>query len=166
MAASKIPQYIEQRLSGLKPKEAALAAGYSQTGIAVTASTLEARDDVRKAIKSGKAPAPKPVSKARARSVASTDVPADLKPWALQDSYNDPLSLMLDVMNNSKAPSGLRIECAKTALPYCHARKEGGVKENKERGAKAVAQGGGRMSSMPAPTGRATAGVVPIRKTA
>ncbi len=162
MPASKIPEYIEQRLSGLKPQDAALAAGYSPVQIRVTATTLEARADVKKAIKSGKAPE----SKARARSVASTDVPADLKPWALQDSYNDPLSLMLDVMNNSKAPSGLRIECAKTALPYCHARKEGGVKENKERGAKAVAQGGGRMSSMPAPTGRATAGVVPIRKTA
>ena len=61
--------------------------------------------------------------------------------WAMKDSYDSPLELLRDVWNNPKAPKGIRYQAAKDALPYLHARMEGGKKEEKEKGAKGAAKG-------------------------
>ena len=119
MNASKIPAYIQHRLFGLVPRAAAQAAGYSSSGISVAVARLESREDVRCALRwaeNGQAPF------ARLSGIESHD--AELRRWGLQEHYDSPLELMLDVMNNSDAPASLRIQCAKDALPYCHARKE------------------------------------------
>lgn len=142
---TKVPAYIDQRIAGLAPQDAALAAGYAQSGIRVTASRLEQREDVRLALRVAKRGATKskplrplkePAGKRQYRSVADEPRHGDgpeknpLDPWRLKDRYSSPLDLMLDVMNNPEAPGGLRIQCAKDAMPYCHARKEGGKKED------------------------------------
>jgi hypothetical protein len=159
MPASKIDGYIEQRVSGVDPLNACLAAGYSQAGISVTMARLESREDVRLAIRAAKRAAPAvgkskllhplkaPAGKRHYRSVADEprhgDGPTDpLDPWRLRDSYDSPLDLLRDVMNNPKAPGGLRIQCAKDALPYCHARKEGGKKDDEKSKAKDTAASG------------------------
>lgn len=152
---TKIPAYIAARLQGLDPRSAALTAGYAASGIAVAASRLESREDVRLALRvakrnakpSGKKlhPLTSPVSKRHHRSVDDEPRHGDgpnkspLDPWRLKDRYSSPLDLMLDVMNNPEAPGGLRIQCAKDAMPYCHARKEGGKKDDEKSKAKQTA---------------------------
>lgn len=117
MNASKIPAYIQQRLSGLMPLAAARAAGYSIVGISVAVARLESREDVRRALRqtaSGTTPGE------AFQPIEGLEVAAAR--WALKEQYENPLALLLDVMNNPGAPAGLRIQCAKEALPYCHRR--------------------------------------------
>jgi hypothetical protein len=163
MPVSKIGAYIEQRAAGLEPISAAIAAGYAQSGIQVTSSRLEQREDVRQALRKanrvGKSVKPlrSPTSKRQYRSVADEPESDDpiLEPWKLKDKYASPLDLLIDVMNNAKAPGGLRIQCAKDAMPYCHARKETSKKEDNKDKAKRV---GNESSFRPMP--------VPLRKVA
>lgn len=129
----KMQQYAEARAQGLAPQAAGLAAGYSGSGLAVTVSRIEKRDDVRAEIKrlkrGGK---PEPESKTDDGSVDS---------WAMKDCYDTPLDLLRDVWNNPKAPKGIRYQAAKDALPYVHARMEAGKKEEKEKAAKRAVRG-------------------------
>lgn len=166
MPASKIQGYIEQRVAGVDALNACLAAGYSQAGISVTMARLESREDVREAIRAAKRgskskqlqPLKSPTSKRQYRSVADEprhgDGPAKdpLDPWRLKDHYDSPLELLRDVMNNPQAPGGLRIQCAKDALPYCHARKEGGKKDDEKSRAKETAAGGSKFGTGRAPS--------------
>ena len=126
----KMQAYAEARAEGLKPYDAALQAGYAGSGIRVTTSRIEARKDVQAEVR-------------RLKKGGSEETPANndtMEKWGLRDRYSDPLSLMLDVMNNPSAPKSLRYQAAKDAMPYCHARKEGGKKdEQKERAKKASA---------------------------
>src|ERR1700750_2448417 len=151
MATSKIADYIDHRTQGVDAHARALAAGYSVAGLAQTVSRLEARDDVKAALRAAKRAATKskplrpltsPTSKRQHRSVDDQPRHGEgpdknpLDPWRLKDRYSSPLDLMLDVMNNPSAPGGLRIQCAKDAMPYCHARKEGGKKDDEKNKAK------------------------------
>lgn len=157
---SKIGAYIEQRLHGIDPQQAARLAGYSEANVKATASRLEARDDVRSALRRAKREgvtlgrvviaASKKRSGVKKRgglNVVLDDDPDSSgdsnrpEPWALKDSYDSPLSLLLDVMNNKKAPGGVRIQCAKDAMPYCHARKEGTKGDEKAKNAKEAGNG-------------------------
>lgn len=131
----KMQAYAEARAQGLPPYEAALHAGYAGSGIRVTTSRIEARKDVQAEIRRLKKGGGVEVTAPKGND---TD---PMEKWGLQDSYADPLSLMLDVMNNPAAPKSLRYQAAKDALPYCHARKEGGKKEEQGRRAKEAAQG-------------------------
>ena len=122
--------YAEARAQGLDPKTAARHAGYEEAGIAVTVSRMESRADVQAEIRR---------LKRGGKGVDKTEDEGDLEKWGMRDRYSNPLDLMLDVMNNPKAPKSLRYQAAKDALPYCHPRKESGKKdEHKERAAKAA----------------------------
>lgn len=134
MPASKIAAYIQERTNGLAPMAAALAVGYSQSGVAVQCTRLEQREDVRQALRAAKRGAR--VGKIEPPAPRHGDGESPLEPWRLRDKYANPLELMLDVMNNPKAPGGLRIQCAKDAMPYMHARKEGGKKDDEKDRAK------------------------------
>lgn len=144
----KISDYVAARIEGLPPYEAGIHAGYAQAGIRVAICRLEQRADVRKAIKAGaEAQAPGGVE----------DEPDDpmaggREQWEMKESYESPLALMLDVMNNALAPKTLRYQAAKDALPYCHPRKEGGKKEEKEKEAKKAATGRFRPGQRPSHT--------------
>ena len=118
MNLPKIPAYIQHRLYGLAPLAAAHAAGYSAAGISVAVARLEARADVQRALRQGNAD-----EFSTLRPIEILDWSAESGYWRLLDHYNSPLELLLDVMNNPDAPASLRIQCAKDALPYCHARK-------------------------------------------
>lgn len=128
----KMQAYAEARAAGLDPIPAAAAAGYSGSGIRVTTSRLEAREDIKaevRRLKKGGAPV--------------DDTPDDTgrEEWGYKDHYDSPLELMLDVMNNPVAPKSIRYQAAKDALPYCHAKKEGGKKEDQENRAKKASAG-------------------------
>lgn len=139
-------KYAEGRAAGMDPNTAAAHAGYAPgAGIRVVASRLESRTDVRaeiKRLKKGGAPV-----EAEAE-VATTTARGD---WEMKAKYEDPLSLLKDIMNNPDAPKSLRYQAAKDALPYCHPRiAEAGKKEKKEELAKKAA-GAGRFQRKSAP---------------
>lgn len=138
----KMQAYAEARAEGLSPRDAAAHSGYEMAGVAVTVSRLERRADVQAEIKrlkrSGKHPDPKAVIDTSERGK-----------WAMRDHYDSPLLLMLDVMNNPDAPTSVRYQAAKDALPYCHPRKEGGKKEESKERAKKAAVGKFQTAARP-----------------
>lgn len=79
--------------------------------------------------------------------------PQENTAWALKEHYDSPLELLLDVMNNGQAPAGLRIQCAKDAMPYCHAKKSEGGKKDLAHDA-AVRALKGKFGIMPTPAAR------------
>ena len=128
----KMQAYAEARAQGLEPLGAAAQAGYSGAGVRVTATRLEQRDDMKaeiKRLRKGGAPASKG---------GDEHMP---EKWAMKDRYQSPLALLEDVWNNPDAPKSLRYQAAKDALPYCHARKEGGKKEEAADKSKKAAKG-------------------------
>lgn len=138
----KMQAYAEARANGMEPLVAAAEAGYSGAGIRVTTTRLEKRVDMIAEI-------------ARLKGGGKGSAPApddDLEGWGYKDRYATPLDLLLDVMNNPQAPKSLRYQAAKDALPYCHARKEAGKKDEQKEKAKGAAQGrfqpGGKPSHL------------------
>ena len=65
------------------------------------------------------------------------------KPPVLLDlpTVNDPLVFLLAVMNDSTIDVSLRLDAAKALLPYHHAKKVEGVKDEKQLAAKKAATG-------------------------
>lgn len=70
----------------------------------------------------------------------------------MKDRYDSPLALLEDVMNNAKAPKSLRYQAAKDALPYRHARKESGKKEEAANDAKKAGAKGSRFGQQSRPS--------------
>jgi phage terminase small subunit len=136
----KMQAYAAARAQGLRPLDAAAHAGYSGSGIKVTTSRIEARVDVQAEIKR---------LKKGGITVTAPKGDDDMDKWGMRDAYANPLELMLDVMNNPKAPKSLRYQAAKDALPYCHPRKEGGKKEEKTERAEKAAGGKFKTAARP-----------------
>jgi len=135
--------FIDFKVAGATQEEAAASAGYARSSASVTGSKLMKRSDIRNAVAKGKREIGglKPLGRPRVIKDEPDDddaVPEALKLWALKDRYSSPLELLIDVMNNKKAPGGLRIQCAKDAMPYCHARKEGSKKQDDKDAAKST----------------------------
>jgi phage terminase small subunit len=82
--------------------------------------------------------APTPLSTAPANSAAGSEPTA-----------SDPLKFLLDVMNDAAADGKLRVDAAKAALPFVHAKKgEAGKKEAKQEDAAKIAS---KFGARPAP---------------
>lgn len=127
-------KYAEGRAEGLKPKQAALAAGYSPSTADKQAYGLEARADIQDMIKAAK----------KAKGVKKGRPPKDDDETpVMKAKYGSSLDLMRDMYNNPRLPYSVRFEAAKQALPYEHARiGEKGKKEQRADAAKvAVAKG-------------------------
>lgn len=124
--------FIQAKANGLPSRQAALAAGYSGSGAAANASALWAKPEVRAAVK-------------KMREEMGADAPDEInpgKPTVLKDRYESPLDLFTDLMNNPKAPDGLRIEAAKQAMQYMHAKPNPtGKRQNAKDLANTVANG-------------------------
>lgn len=131
-------KFIANKAEGLNSKQAGLLAGFAPNSISVTVSKLMARPEVKKAIAAERKQLGKP------KEIDKKDIPL------LKDHYASPLALYDDLWNNPNAPAGIRIEAAKQAMPYHHARiGEKGKKENKNDDAAKVAKG--RFSPKQAP---------------
>ena len=136
----KIQAYAENRAAGMAPRDAAIHAGYPQNSVHVTTSRHESRADVKAEIER--------LKKAESETFSVDNDPTSQ--WKMKDRYDSPLDLMKDVMNNPEAPKTLRYQAAKDALPYCHARKEGGKKEEIANTAKKTSKAG-RYQTVPRP---------------
>lgn len=133
--------YIAARAEGLKGREAAIAAGYSPAGADVQASTLNRNETIRKAIAAAK-------RKAVPRSKSNRDGDED-KP-RMKASYPSSLELLRGVYNNDRMPDSVRIDAAKAALPFEHARlSDAGKKEKAKDRAREIARGGGKEQNKP-----------------
>jgi phage terminase small subunit len=161
----KIAAYCRHRAEGQPIGQAALLAGYKPSSAPVTASRLEPRADVQAEIKRLKAEI-----KAGRGHVGGDDLPDPMSAspyggWELKKHYASSLELMQDVYNNPKAPTGIRIQAAKDALAYEHAKLTPlGKKAQKQADAEAAAgtpRKTSKFNTRTAPTGR----VVPLRQT-
>ena len=140
----KLNLYAQARANGLRPLDAAVHAGYSRSTAHVASSRNESRADVQAMIRK--------LKRGEKDETSSSDDSdsVEIGKWALKDKYNSPLELMLDVMNNPAAPKALRYTAAKDCLPYCHARKEGGKKD--ERADRADKAGKGKFGTVARPS--------------
>jgi len=118
--------------SGASQTEAAIAAGYSAKGATQAGSRLAKDPDVLAEI----------VRKdhvEQAKSKAKTEG----KPLNLPDlskMYSDPKDFLKALMNDAGEDMKLRMDAAKTLMPFVHQRKgEGGKKEAKQEAAEKAA---------------------------
>lgn len=126
--------FAEAVLAGMKHREAAIAAGYSERTAGPQGSRLAKRPDIADFIKKyKKAGASKPPPPPKAPPAPKFDVKATLL-------TSDPLVFLTAAMNDPAADPKLRVEAAKALMPFVHARKgEGGKKEASAEAAKKAA---------------------------
>jgi phage terminase small subunit len=102
--------YIENRASGLKQKQAAIAAGYSAATAEKQAGNMERQATIKSAIAKAKRDKGKP---------ATEEEPVFGMP---KSHYTDSKEFLIDIMNHKMLPLAARAEYAKALLPYQHAR--------------------------------------------
>lgn len=124
----KQQRFAANKAAGVKNREAAIAAGYSCNTADVQAANLLRRPAIKAAIKAASGPA------SSAPSVLGS--PAVMQ----RKSYTDPVSFLEDAMNNPQLPVAMRVDAAKSLLPYKHARLgDKGKKEHAKERAQDVA---------------------------
>lgn len=117
-------------------KKAAIKAGYSKAGAEVAASRLLRHPKVAEALK-----------KARGRAAAGDDpkpeAPAPKFDLATAMQHKDPRAFLLAAMNDLELEPKLRIDAAKTLMPFEYPKKgeASGKKEQGQAAAKAAAAG-------------------------
>lgn len=79
-----------------------------------------------------------------------TDIPADIQEEAAK-AKKDPLTYMLDVMNDEKADAIRRDRMAVAAAPFCHTRKGEGAGKKQEKDEKAKNAAAGKFAAGRAP---------------
>lgn len=134
--------FVVNKAAGVKNKEAAIAAGYSASAAAVTASQLLARKDIKDAIAKAK----------RDMRANGYKVPKDAdeeeqnkKTSMPRTRYTDPKDFLTDLMNHKHQPIAMRADAAFKLMPYMHARiGEKGKKETAKERAGEIARGGGQ----------------------
>lgn len=94
-------QYVSARLRGANQTNAAIEAGYSPATARQAASRLEAVPEVAKALQDLKKPSKKAIAGAGGQT---------------------PLEFLIAAMNNPALDDRLRLDAAKAAAPYVHAK--------------------------------------------
>src|SRR5690625_3526493 len=107
--------FVDAVLAGKSGKEAALAAGYSETGASVTASRLMKHERVAAAIERRKT-----IEQAKVDAKV-TGKKLDLPD--LSQRFSDPKDFLLEVMSDPSEEMRYRMEAAKVLMPYEHERK-------------------------------------------
>ncbi|MBV6304926.1 terminase small subunit [Candidimonas humi] len=120
-------RFVVALQSGLAGAKAAVKAGYSEKGAAQAASRLMKDADVKAALERKKA-----VNKAKAEAKASG---REFNLPDLGKMFSDPKEFLKAVMNDPSEEMKLRVEAAKTLMPFDH----GKVADQGKKGAKADA---------------------------
>jgi len=145
--------FVEAIEHGASKRDAAIAAGYSAATASAAGSRLFKDPAVQAELERrafNKTPTPSEPPKPEPEE-PRFDIQAALM-------FRDPKAFLLAVMNDTKSEAKLRVEAAKTLMPFVHARKgEGGKKEEKEAAAKAAASGRFGQGAQPSK-------VVPIKR--
>lgn len=125
-------RFVDALRKGLSGKEAAIAAGYSERGASQAASRLMKDQDVLEALeRHDKINKAKEEAKAQGKTF---DIAA------LSQMYSDPKDFLSAVMNDVSEEVRLRVDAAKTLMPYFHTRKaDVGKKEQQQAKADSIA---------------------------
>lgn len=132
-------------VNGMSGKKAAIAAGYSLNGAEANAAALRKHPGVMAAIRALKRDGMTPIQRAidthsGARSAGRPR--SDEEPRMLPQ-YASSLELLRHTYNNPKMTDAIRIDAAKTALPFEHARiAEKGKKDSAKDAAAKIANAG------------------------
>lgn len=138
--------FVDAVLAGKSGKEAALAAGYSETGASVTASRLMRHERVAAAIERRKVvEQAKEEAKAAGRKVDLPD---------LSQRFSDPKDFLYEVMSDPSEEMRYRMEAAKVLMPYEHERKGAAAPSRKQEREKALKGALERFAVPAAPTMR------------
>lgn len=108
-------RFVDALRKDLSGKEAAIAAGYSERGASQAASRLMKDPDVIAALERHKK-----INKAKEEAKEQGKV-FDIA--ALSQMYSDPKDFLSAVMNDPSEEVRLRVDAAKTLMPYFHTRK-------------------------------------------
>lgn len=143
---SKKKKFADALLAGNTQKNAAVIAGYSETSASQAGSRLCKDQDVEAYIKRVRAAkssisTPKQVS----QKVNKTDenVKSDLTSVNAENigAFSDPKDYLLHVMNDELEEPRLRIDAAKSLMPYVHGKvADQGKKEAKQERARHAAK--------------------------
>jgi len=135
----KQQEFVNQRAHGVRPRAAAIAAGFSVNSADVQASQLGVRADIQAAIK-----AAKKAMRASGVAVPKDQVSEEDSRYAMPKAkYDDAMEFLKDAMNHKLLPISVRGDYAKALLPYQHPRiGEAGKKEKAKDRARAVAGDG------------------------
>lgn len=117
--------FARNMASGQNQKESCINAGYSENGAAAAASRLMRNPEILARIEELRA---QPIGLNndvnKVVKSAHAAIPAQIVP------DNDPMLFLQSVMNDERWPPKLRVDAAKTLMPYVHARiGEAGKKE-------------------------------------
>lgn len=135
-------KFVAALQSGLVGAKAAIAAGYSEKGASQAACRLMKDPDVIAALaRKEHVEQAKAEAKAQGKAISLPD---------LSKLYSDPQDFLKAVMNDAGEDLKLRVEAAKTLMPYTHGRvADQGKKAAKEEAAKKV--GSGRFATKAPP---------------
>lgn len=132
LSNSRYELFAQNMAAGQNQTESCINAGYSKNGAAVAASRLMKIPEILARIEELRAQ-PEGLNKTLNKDVnnvnktvmsASADPPAQTVP------DKDPMLFLENVMNDEHWPPKLRVDAAKTLMPYVHARiGEAGKKE-------------------------------------
>lgn len=134
--------FADAVLAGKSNKDAAIAAGYSAATASAAGSRLVKDKDVVAYLgdrrKKGTTKA-KPVQATAADAMTAAAVAAGFDLSTIL-TFSDPKSFLLAAMNDQNTEPKLRIDAAKTLMPFVHAKVgEAGKKDQRNEAAKKVA---------------------------
>lgn len=144
MATEKQRLYAQARLRGEKPEQAAISAGFSAHSARAKSFQLEKHPKVvamMAFMRGEKVPeVPQAPSAKKSAPAVNIEIP----------NTEDPEAFLINVMNNEKLDMKIRMDAAKTLMPYKKMRLGEGGKKDKvlEDAKKAV---GGQYAPAPAP---------------
>lgn len=128
-------KFVAALQSGLSGAKAAIAAGYSEKGATQAASRLRKDPDVLAALE-----------RKECVEQAKTEAKEHGRPLnvrKLAEQFDDPKEFLTAMMNDAAEDPKLRLDAAKTLMPYVHSRKgEGGKKDERKQVATAAAASG------------------------
>lgn len=127
-------RFADALLSGASNREAAITAGYSEKTASQQGSKLARDADVLAHIERKRR-----VTEAKAEAKADG---RKINLDSLARQYDDPAEFLRSVMNDAGEDTRLRMDAAKTLMPYEHAKLgEVGKKEHKKEAAREVSRG-------------------------
>jgi phage terminase small subunit len=150
---SKKRAFADAVLAGKSNRDAAIAAGYSAATASAAGSRLVKDKDVvaylaqhrkKGAAKATEAAKASPADEKAAITKAAVDAGFDLESIL---TFSDPKAFLLAAMNDQNTEPKLRIDAAKTLMPFMHQKLgEGGKKDAKAEAAKKAASKFGALA--------------------
>lgn len=136
-------RFVDALLSGASNREAAIAAGYSEKTASQAGCKLAKDEDVLSEI--GRRLKQKQAASAEvkpSRKVKGGDAPEEEQPEVALTHTDDPKAFLTELMNADGVDMRMRLEAAKTLMPYSHGKvADQGKKDQKAEAAKEAGKG-------------------------